>query len=85
MNTLNTLQASVLSAPPPPPIPALAEPLAADDLAAALMLRKYRAWRQANNECATRGNADASARPSTGATTDGVAAFLASTELAPQA
>src|SRR6059036_1520072 len=32
----NTLQASVLAAPPPPPIPALREPLAPDALAAAL-------------------------------------------------
>jgi pyrroloquinoline-quinone synthase len=31
-----TFSASVLSAPPPPPIPALAQPLAPDDLAAAL-------------------------------------------------
>src|SRR2546425_13231000 len=32
----NTLQASVLAAPPPPPIPALREPVAPDALAAAL-------------------------------------------------
>ena len=33
---MTTLQASVLSAPPPPPIPVLLQPLAPDDLAAAL-------------------------------------------------
>ena len=33
---MTTLHASALSAPPPPPIPALREPLAPDDLAAAL-------------------------------------------------
>ena len=36
MDTTSTLHASVLSAPPPPPIPPLREPLAATDLAEAL-------------------------------------------------